>query len=358
MKIIHPTSSAQLPVTVSPQLGQVGNFKPPSPQISPNDLARSTEFIKSITATFRVKVVGQDSLLVNLLVALLANGHILLESVPGLAKTTGAQTLADAITATFCRIQCTPDLLPSDIIGTQIYNYSKATFETILGPVHANFVLLDEINRSSAKTQSAMLEAMQERQTTIAGESHALPKPFVVLATQNPIEQEGTYELPEAQMDRFLLKEVLGYPTPDEETEILNRIESGVFDKTLPPQTAVNIAAVLYLQELTKRVYVATSVKQYIVRLVNATRTPSTVIAPELARYVEVGASPRGSITLMQVARALALLNGRDYVTPDDVKALRYSALRHRITLNFEAVADNVHPEAIIDAIFTAVLTP
>lgn len=333
-------------------------YAPQSPAIPQTDLARATSLVSAIATLFRTKVVGQEGLLLNLLVALLANGHVLLESVPGLAKTTGAQTLADSVKANFRRIQCTPDLLPSDIIGTQIYNYAKGTFETQLGPVHANFVLLDEINRSSAKTQSAMLEAMQERQTTIGGQIYKLPVPFVVLATQNPVEQEGTYELPEAQLDRFLLKEILGYPNAADEVEILNRIEGGVFDSKVDATRAVDVKEVLYLQQLVKKVYVDNAVKQYIVAIINATRTPSKVIAPELARYVEYGASPRGSITLMQVARALALISGRDYVTPDDVKMMRYSALRHRVILNFEAVADNVHSEAVVDAIFAAVLAP
>lgn len=333
-------------------------FTPSSPVIAGNDLARATSLVGAVAELFRAKVVGQESLLLSLMVALLANGHILMESVPGLAKTTGAKTLADAITASFRRIQCTPDLLPSDIIGSQIYNYSQGTFETQLGPVHANFVLLDEINRSSSKTQSAMLEAMQERQTTIGGEVHTLPKPFLVLATQNPIEQEGTYELPEAQLDRFLLKEILGYPTPAEEVEVLNRIESGVIEAAVDKSRLIALEEIVYLQDLVKQVYVDPSVKQYIVNIINATRYPAKAINPDLARYVDTGCSPRGSITLMQVARALALINGRDYVTPDDVKMLRYPALRHRIILNFEAVADKVHQEAIIDAIFAVVPTP
>lgn len=349
---------AQPGAQTAPTASSSASFRPPNPIIPQTDLTRATSLVGTIAELFRTKVVGQESLLLSLLVALLANGHVLMESVPGLAKTTGATTLADAIQASFRRIQCTPDLLPSDIIGSQIYNYSKGTFETQLGPVHANFVLLDEINRSSAKTQSAMLEAMQERQTTIGGEVHALPKPFVVLATQNPIEQEGTYELPEAQMDRFLLKEILGYPSAADEVEVLNRIEGGVFDSKIDKARAVDVKEVLYLQQLVKKVYVDTSVKQYIVNIITATRNPATMISADLARYVDYGASPRGSITLMQVARALALMNGRDYVTPDDVKQMRYGALRHRIILNFEAVADNVHPEAIIDAIFAAVLAP
>lgn len=358
-----PLNQFAVPQATNPQMPQQPavdptRYAPSSPAIPESDLERAREVVGTVAKLFHTKVVGQENLLLTLMVALLANGHVLLESVPGLAKTTGAQTLADAVAASFHRIQCTPDLLPSDIIGTQIYNYSKGTFDTQLGPVHANFVLLDEINRSSAKTQSAMLEAMQERQTTIGGEAHKLPKPFVVLATQNPIEQEGTYELPEAQLDRFLLKEILDYPTPAEELQVLSRIESGVFEAKVDKTQMISLDHVLYLQELVKKVYVDTAIKQYIVNIVTATRKPGSVISPDLARYVEYGASPRGSITLMQVGRALALINGRDYVTPDDIKIMRYSALRHRVILNFEAMADNVHSEAIIDAIFAAVLAP
>lgn len=341
--------------TPSPSLT---TFRPNNSVVSGSEIERARTIIEAINRLFRQRVVGQDNLYIGLLVAVLANGHVLLESVPGLAKTTAAQTMADAIKASFHRIQCTPDVLPSDIIGTQIYNYSKGKFETQLGPVHANFVLLDEINRSSAKTQSAMLEAMQERQTSIAGEVHKLPHPFVVLATQNPVEQEGTYELPEAQLDRFLLKEIIAYPTPEQELEVLNRIEAGVYEKRLDEAQAVSLEEVLYLQGLVKKVYVDNAIKQYIVSLIAATRNPSKFISADLAKYVEYGASPRGSITLMQVSQALAILNGRDYVTPDDVKQLRYSVLRHRIILNFEAIADNVHQEAIIDAIFGAVSAP
>lgn len=334
------------------------NLRPATSAISPQELEWARSVINAVSGLFNAKVVGQDNLFLSLLVALLANGHVLLESVPGLAKTTAAQALADAIKANFHRIQCTPDVLPSDIIGTQIYNYAKGSFETQLGPVHANFVLLDEINRSSAKTQSAMLEAMQERQTTIGGTMYPLPHPFVVLATQNPIEQEGTYELPEAQLDRFLLKEIINYPQPAEEIEMLNRIEAGVYDAKADTSQAVSLDDVVKVQELVKKVYVDASVKQYIVNIVAATRNPATVIPEELAKYVEFGASPRGTITFMHVARVLALLNNRDYVTPDDVKLLRYSVLRHRIILNFEAIADNVHQEAIIDAIFSVIPTP
>ena len=324
-------------------------------------LQQASGTIKAISEAFSSRVVGQDNLRIALLVSMITGGHVLLESVPGLAKTTAVQTLADSVSGTFKRIQCTPDLLPSDIIGTQVYDYNKGTFRTELGPVHANFVLLDEINRSSAKTQSAMLEAMQEKQTSIGGQRYDLPKPFVVLATQNPIEQEGTYELPEAQLDRFLLKEVLTYPTPAEELEVLKRIESGVLgtsakdDPNLPRVPLENIIA---LQRDVQHIYINDAIKNYIVQIVAATRNPAALIAAETARYVQYGASPRASITFQQVAKALALINGRDYVIPEDIKQLRYSVLRHRIILNFEAIADQVHPEVIIDAIFNAVTAP
>ncbi|MGY3261331.1 MoxR-like ATPase [Frigoribacterium sp. 2355] len=332
---------------------------PPAPApVTPAELERARQIVGAVSQAFGRKVVGQTALRDTLLVALITGGHVLLESVPGLAKTTAAQTIAQSIDASFRRIQCTPDLLPSDITGTQIYDAQKSTFVTQLGPVHSNFVLLDEINRSSAKTQSAMLEAMQERQTTIGGTVYRLPSPFLVLATQNPIEQEGTYQLPEAQLDRFLLKEILDYPTPAEEAEIIRRIESGVYDEAAAPSTGVGLADVVYLQDLAKRVYVDASIVNYIVQLIYVTRHPQQYIPATLADYVEFGASPRASIAFMQAARALALLHGRDYVIPEDVKHLRHSVLRHRMILNYEATADEVAPETIIDAVFGAVQTP
>jgi MoxR-like ATPase len=326
--------------------------------ITGDELARATEIVGRVSAAFSAKVVGQSRLRESLLVALLTGGHVLLESVPGLAKTTAAQTLASAVDASFRRIQCTPDLLPSDITGTQIYDAQSSTFVTQLGPVHSNFVLLDEINRSSAKTQSAMLEAMQERQTSIGGTVYKLPQPFLVLATQNPIEQEGTYQLPEAQLDRFLLKEILDYPSPAEEAEIIHRIESGVYDEEVAPSTGVHIDDVVLLQELTKRVYIDASIVNYIVQLIYVTRHPQPYIAGTLADYIQFGASPRASIAFTQAARALAILNGRDYVIPEDIKHLRHGVLRHRLILGYEAAADEVRPETIIDAIFGAVQTP
>lgn len=327
--------------------------------ITDDEMARAGEVVAKLTDAYDSKVVGQVRLRTSLLVTMLAEGHILLESVPGLAKTTAASTIAGAVNASFVRIQCTPDLLPSDIIGTQVYDPTTTTFSTRLGPVHANFVLLDEINRSSAKTQSAMLEAMQERQTSIGGQMYPLPGLFMVLATQNPIEEEGTYILPEAQMDRFLLKEVMDYPSADEEFEVLNRIDNGVLGAHAADQTSVvDIPDVVSLIDLAARVYVDDAVKRYAVAITQATRHTSTVIDPTLASYVEFGASPRGAIALQQVGRALALLSGRTYVVPDDLRALRHSVMRHRLHLGFQAIADDVRVESIIDAVFDAVPSP
>lgn len=352
---------ATTPATQSQSAAQPATqFQPASAPISDDELAAANQNIQTVFDAFSSRVVGQENLRTALMVSLMTGGHILLESVPGLAKTTAVQTLAASVQGSFKRIQCTPDLLPSDIIGTQIYDYNKGEFRTELGPVHANFVLLDEINRSSAKTQSAMLEAMQEKQTSIGGQRYNLPKPFIVLATQNPIEQEGTYELPEAQLDRFLLKEVLSYPAPDEELEILKRIESGKLSEAPNNSNTPNIklAAVETLQNLAQKVYIDDAIKNYIVKIVSATRNPASTIPSETARYVQYGASPRASIAFQQVAKALALINGRNYVIPEDVKQLRHSVLRHRIILNFEAIADQVHPEVIIDSIFNAVPVP
>ena len=322
------------------------------------ELAEAKQIIDKLSQAYSKKVVGQEELKLAMQVALIAGGHVLLESVPGLAKTLAAKTIAEASSGTFSRIQCTPDLLPSDIIGTQIYNYNSGNFDTKIGPVHANFVLLDEINRSSAKTQSAMLEAMQERQVSVGGVIYKMPEPFVVLATQNPIEQEGTYELPEAQLDRFLLKEIVEYPTRDEEMQILNYTLAGQTTTDLGEADKVSVEDIKKLQMLAKHVAVDDSIKNYIVNIVTATRNPRAIIDANLARYVEFGVSPRGGIALLQIAQALAIINGRAYVTPDDVKQLRHAALRHRIILNFEAAADDVHSEAIIDAIFTKIQTP
>ena len=321
------------------------------------ELAHAKGLLDRMNDIFQHTVVGQEGLRRALTAALLAGGHVLVESVPGLAKTTASQTLAAAVSGTFHRIQCTPDLMPNDIVGSQIWNQERGEMVTQLGPVHANMVLMDEINRSSAKTQSAMLEAMQERQTTIGGVNHKLPRPFMVMATQNPIEEEGTYVLPEAQMDRFLLKEIITYPAPVDELEVLERIDSGVM--SLPTSSEpVSITDVLLLQDLTRRIYVHSTLKAYIVDIINTTRGAGPNPLPGWTKHVRVGASPRGAIALMQISQALALMDGRNYVVPDDIKKLRYGILRHRIIRTFDALADNVSVEGLIDAVFNAVPVP
>ncbi|GAA1050292.1 AAA family ATPase [Arthrobacter russicus] len=327
-------------------------------RVAPEDLQSAQALLAGISRSFEGKVVGQARLRETLLIGLMTGGHILLESVPGLAKTTAAQTLADTVSAQFHRIQCTPDLLPSDIVGTQVYDASKGVFNTQLGPVHANLVLLDEINRSSAKTQSAMLEAMQERQTSIGGVVYPLPDPFLVLATQNPIEQEGTYQLPEAQMDRFMLKDVLDYPTPAEEAEVIRRIDAGVFAPEAKPTAVAGLDDVRRLQALTRRVYIDPAIVRYIVGLVYVTRHAGHYLDPKLAGFLEFGASPRASIAFSQASRAVALLNGRDHVLPEDVKGLAHRVLRHRVLLGFAAVAEQVQVESVIDAVLASVQTP
>ena len=322
--------------------------------ITQEELNKSLEIMNKMNNYYAERIVGQQNLEKSLLISLMANGHILLESVPGLAKTTAAKVLTDSVAGKFSRIQCTPDLLPSDIVGTQVFNYQTSQFDTKIGPIYANFVLLDEINRSSAKTQSATLEAMQERQITIDGKIYPLPEIFIVIATQNPIEQEGTYVLAEAQLDRFLMKEKLEYPTVKEEVEILNNIENKIFQDSHPILTLEDLK---YLQQITEKVYIDKSIKKYIAQIILATRVPHNYIDKKLAEYVNLGSSPRGTIAFMQCSKALALMKGRTYVTPDDIKELKYCVLRHRISLNFSAVADDVSVETIIDAILGAVPT-
>lgn len=327
--------------------------------VTDSELTRAGELLERVSTIFSSRVVGQQSLRQALLATLMVGGHVLVESVPGLAKTTAAHTLARAVSGSFHRIQCTPDLMPNDIVGTQIFNYTTGEFSTQLGPVHANIVLLDEINRSSAKTQSAMLEAMQERQTSIGGQVYPLPNPFMVLATQNPIEEEGTYVLPEAQMDRFLLKEVLTYPAPGEEVDILGLGSAvGAAEDDALPAPPVSLEDVTLLQQLTGRVYVDVAIKQYIVAIVSTTRGGGPRPLPQLRQHVRVGASPRGSIALMRVAQAVAVQRGRNYVVPDDVTALRHAVLRHRLVRTYDAIAQDVAPESIIDAVFAAVPIP
>lgn len=329
----------------------------PENLLQENDVERAGELLGRVQALLDQRVVGQQLLKCGLMVALLAKGHVLIESVPGLAKTTAARTLADSVSGTFRRIQCTPDLMPNDIIGMQIFNQQTNEFTTQLGPVHANFVLLDEINRSSAKTQSAMLEAMQEQQTTIGGENYPLPQPFMVMATQNPIEEEGTYVLPEAQMDRFLMKLVITYPTAAEEVRVLDLINSGAFDETLAGEP-ISLEELEELQDKASRVWVHPSLKDYIVAIVNTTRGGGPKPLPDFRSHVKLGASPRGSIALLRVAQALALMNGRTYVIPDDIKEMRHGVLRHRLIRTWDALADNVSVDGLIDAVFGAVPVP
>jgi MoxR-like ATPase len=305
---------------------------------------------------FEVKrtIVGQDILLERMAIALLSGGHLLVEGVPGLAKTLSVKSLAAAIGGRFQRIQFTPDLVPADLTGTRVYRQHTGEFETQLGPVFTNLLLADEINRAPAKVQSALLEVMQEHQVTIGRETHRVPEPFLVMATQNPIESEGTYPLPEAQVDRFMMKVVVGYPSVTEEHAIVNR--------ALRPADQVRAmlrpADLIDMQERAREIYVDPAVVDYAVRLVTATRMTFSAGLGELKKYISYGASPRASIALVTGARALAFLHGRDYVLPDDVGEVALDVLRHRIVLSYEALADEVTADAIITKVLGAVATP
>ena len=305
---------------------------------------------------FEVKkvVVGQDRLLERVIVALLAKGHCLIEGVPGLAKTLTVETMAAAVGGTYSRIQFTPDLIPSDIVGTRIYRQSSESFAIELGPIVANFVLADEVNRAPAKVQSALLEVMAERHVTIAGQTFPMPEPFLVLATQNPIESEGVYPLPEAQRDRFLMKLVIGYPSMADEVEIVNRM--GVDP---PHASAVLDAAELAgLQRTAAEVFVDNGTIDYAVRLVTVTRMPGIVGLDDLAPYISYGASPRGSLGLVAAAKGLALLRGRDYAVPQDVFDVALDVLRHRIVLSYEALAEGVTADGLLHKILSVVTAP
>jgi MoxR-like ATPase len=322
------------------------------------DIAEARRIVGAVADAFSAKVVGQENLRETLLIGLLTGGHILIESVPGLAKTTAARVIAESIHGGFQRIQCTPDLLPSDIIGTQIYESATNSFVTQLGPVHSNIVLLDEINRSSAKTQSAMLEAMQERQTTIAGKVYPIPEPFLVIATQNPVDQEGTYPLSESQTDRFMLKEIIGYPSSEQEVEVMFRMDAGIYDKNHRSRPVVGLNDVRRLQDVVRNIHMDRTLMHYASELVSVTRTPEQFLPRQLSRLIEYGASPRATIAFCQAARALALLSGRNHVIPDDIAKLAHRVLRHRLILGFEAASTNITPEVIIDAVLQAVRVP
>jgi MoxR-like ATPase len=299
-------------------------------------------------------IVGQDHLLERLIVALLARGHILVEGVPGLAKTMAIKTLAEAIGGEFKRIQFTPDLVPADLIGTRIYNQKLGEFNTSLGPVFTNLLLADEINRAPAKVQSALLEVMQERQVTIGRETHKVPNPFLVLATQNPIETEGTYALPEAQVDRFMLKVLVGYPTKTEEFVIVERM-TGVLEGV---QKVLATDDLVRLQQQADRVYVDPALIEYAVKMVTATRQPKDFGAKEVERYITFGASPRASINLILTARALAYVRGRDYALPQDVLDMAFDVMRHRLVLSYEALSDNVSSDDILKKILDRIPIP
>ena len=318
-------------------------------------IQQESAFVDILSMEMGKVIVGQKHLVENLMIGLLANGHILLEGVPGLAKTLAISTLSQAIDAKFSRIQFTPDLLPADLVGTMIYSQKDEKFEVHKGPVFANFVLADEINRSPAKVQSALLEAMQERQVTIGDDTFKLPEPFLVMATQNPIEQEGTYPLPEAQVDRFMLKVIVGYPKKEEEKQIIRMNNSGEFPKASP---VIKPGDIVNARKVVRDVYMDEKIERYIVDIVYATRTPEEYGLGKIKDLVSFGGSPRASISLAMASKAYAFIKRRGYVIPEDVRAVCNEVLRHRIGLTYEAEAENVTTEQIIAEVINAVQVP
>ncbi len=318
-------------------------------------IEQQSTFVTNLTAGMDRVIVGQKHLVDSLLISLLSDGHILLEGVPGLAKTLAIKTLAQLIDAKYSRIQFTPDLLPADVVGTMIYSQKEERFQVKKGPVFANFVLADEINRAPAKVQSALLEAMQEHQVTIGDSTFAMPTPFLVMATQNPIEQEGTYQLPEAQVDRFMLKVIIDYPTIEEEKKIMRENLLGSLPKVSPVTTADEI---LRAREVVSQVYIDEKIEQYIADIVFATRYPSRYGLKELEDMITFGGSPRASINLAKASRAYAFVKHRGYVVPEDVRAVAHDVLRHRIGLSYEAEANNVNSEEIVSKIINKVEVP
>ena len=316
---------------------------------------RQSAFVDKLTAEVGKVIVGQKPMIERILIGLLTGGHVLLEGVPGLAKTLTVKTLADALQMKFQRVQFTPDLLPADIVGTVIYNQSRGEFISKRGPIFANLVLADEINRAPAKVQSALLEAMQERQVTIGDTTHLLPHPFLVMATQNPIEQEGTYALPEAQLDRFMLMIKVGYPSKEDERAIMDRMTSGISLRAEAVATADEIADA---RSVVGQVYIDEKIRDYIVNLVHATREPKAHGLGELADFISFGASPRASIYLNLAARAHAFLRHRGYVTPEDIKAIGVDVLRHRVILSYEAEAEEITSETVVRRLFERVEVP
>ena len=319
------------------------------------EIKNESAIIDLIQSELRKVIVGQSGMVEGLLIGLLANGHILLEGVPGLAKTLAINSLSKTLGGSFSRVQFTPDLLPSDVIGTQIYNMKEHAFDTKQGPIFSNFVLADEINRAPAKVQSALLEAMQERQVTIGEESYPLPKPFLVMATQNPVEQEGTYPLPEAQMDRFLLKVTLGYPTKEDELDIMRKQMSGAMEKL---SAVVSLEQIVRARGFIERIYMDEKIENYILDIVFATREPQNYQLGALRNKISFGASPRGSIALAKAAKCHAFLRHRGFVTPDDVRAVAPAVLRHRIGLTYEAEAEELSTENIVTEILNTLMVP
>ena len=318
-------------------------------------VAENADLVHRLNAELGKAIIGQQEMLSRLLVGVLTNGHILLEGVPGLAKTTAINALAQALDTKFQRIQFTPDLLPADLLGTMIYVPAEANFKTRKGPIFANFVLADEINRAPSKVQSALLEAMQERQVTIGDDTFPLEKPFLVMATQNPIEQEGTYPLPEAQVDRFMLKVCITYPQPDEERKVL---DMALDETTRSIQPVLSTADIFSMQDVIKLIYMDDQIKDYILSLVSATRQPDVAGLTDLVPLIDFGASPRATIFLGKGARAIAFLNGRGYVTPQDVKDIAHDVLRHRVILTYEAEAEQMASDDVITKILETVPVP
>ncbi len=318
-------------------------------------IEQQSAFLTNITNGMNRVIVGQKHLIDSLLISLLSNGHILLEGVPGLAKTLAIKTLSQLVDADFNRIQFTPDLLPADVIGTMVYSQKNENFQVKKGPVFANFILADEINRAPAKVQSALLEAMQEKQVTIGSNTFELPSPFLVMATQNPIEQEGTYPLPEAQVDRFMLKVVIEYPSLEEEKLIIRENLSGAMPEVKP---VVSLSDIIKAREIVQQVYIDEKIEQYIADIVFATRYPERYGLDELKPLITFGGSPRASINLAKASRAYAFIRRRGYVVPEDVRAVAYDVLRHRIGLSYEAEADNITSEEIVSRIINKVEVP
>lgn len=372
---LFPPQPQKQPVNTNPSMApniRIGSAAPQSAAatsanaqvpatISSDDIRRCQQIANILRARFAQTLVGQDSLRESLILTLIAGGHILIESVPGLAKTTAAQTLATAMSGSFRRVQCTPDLMPADLVGTQVFDFASQRFTTQIGPIHANIILLDEINRSNAKTQSAMLEAMAEGATTIGGERIALPQPFMVIATQNPIEEEGTFNLPEAQMDRFMVKAVMTYPSVDEEVSMLQLLTSrgsDVVDPATLTSKRISLQDVVFMRAAARHIHVSEAVMKYAVDIVATSRGKGSNPLPTINSLVRMGASPRASIALIRIAQAHALLSGRDYVIPEDVKLFAHEVLRHRILLTFEALADAITTDQVIDALVKTVPVP